>query len=652
MSKGSAPPAPDYTGAAQETAKGNLQNLNQQTWANRPTQVTPWGTSSWTTSTDNAAYQRALSDWQASGFDPKTKPDASTFTTWTNNVTLSPQEQAALNSQQQIQQNQSQLAQGLQGQVQSQMQNGFNAPTMDSYMSGVPSVHANFHGFNPQGVGAVDQSQINPASFTGSYHGLDQNFNSGAQQNTTFNGGPGLNNNFQTNTPGQNTTFNSGVPGTNTTFGSDANPVNQNFQSSAGPLQTSVDGSQIHTDPNSFTAGAGGVNLNAPQFDQATADAGTKAAYDASTGLLTDQWHQDTKNLDSQLRMQGLTPGTEAYNNAMQNMMRVQGQQQDQLANQAVLTGNQLANTNYASALAGYQAHNAAQGQAFDQGLNSFGAANQALGQQFNQNVTGAQFGNAAKGQQFSQDLTGFNANNAAQQQQFSQDATGFGLTNDARNQAYANALNGYNASNQARNTQFGQDLSAANFNNAASTQQFQNNLNSYNAQNAANATQYQNELSGFNANNAASSQALQNDLGQYASALQGQSQHNAAVGQAYNQALGAYGVNQQAQLNSNAAQQQAYEQAMQQYQNAYQNAYQNYLQPLNSMNAVLTGQQVGMPQMPGFTAAGYTPGADYSGAASALGQYNSGVAAQDAANRSSVMGTVGSLATAAAIAY
>lgn len=90
----------------------------------------------------------------------------------------------------------------------------------------------------------------------------------------------------------------------------------------------------------------------------------------------------------------------------------------------------------------------------------------------------------------------------------------------------------------------------------------------------------------------------------------------------------------------------------MQQYTTAYQNAYQNYLQPLNSMNAVLTGQQVASPSMPNFTAAGYTPGADYSGAASATGQYNSGIAAQNGANASSTMGTVGSLAAAAAIAY
>jgi hypothetical protein len=55
---------------------------------------------------------------------------------------------------------------------------------------------------------------------------------------------------------------------------------------------------------------------------------------------------------------------------------------------------------------------------------------------------------------------------------------------------------------------------------------------------------------------------------------------------------------------------------------------------------------------MPSFTAAGYTPGADYSGAASATGQYNSGVAAQNSANASSTLGTIGTLGTAAAIFF
>jgi hypothetical protein len=69
-------------------------------------------------------------------------------------------------------------------------------------------------------------------------------------------------------------------------------------------------------------------------------------------------------------------------------------------------------------------------------------------------------------------------------------------------------------------------------------------------------------------------------------------------------------------------------------------------------MNAVLTGQQVQSPTFQGFSQAGYTPGTDYSGAASSLGQWNSGVMAQDTANRSSTLGTIGTLGTAAALFF
>lgn len=509
MSKGSSAPAPDYTGAAQATAAGNAQNLTAQTVANRPDQITPWGSSTWASTTDMDAYNEAVKNWQISGSDPTNKPDANTYIKWTNTTTLTPAEQAALDDQQKIQTNQSALASTLQGQVASTMANGFQAPDMSSYLNGVGSVNTNFQSFNPSGVGAVDQTKFDPSAYTSAYQGL-----------------------------------------------------NQNFTSTAGPLQTSVSSAPVQTDPNAYTNGAGSVNLNAPQFDQAAADAGTSAAYKASTGLLTDGWQQDQSNLDAKLRSQGLVPGSEAYNNAMQNTLRVQAQQQDQLANQAVVTGSQIANANYASSLAGYQAGNAAQNQAYTQGLASFNAANSAAGQQYSQNMGNATLNNTAAAQQYSQDLSKFNADNAA------------------------------------------------------------------------------------------ATQGLNNGLAQNQAAVQNQAAYNTAAGQAYSQALASYGANQEAIQSSNAAQQQAYAQAMQQYTTAYQNQYQNYLQPLNSMNAVLTGQQVQSPAIPSFTAAGYTPGVDYTSAASSAGQYASGISAQNSANSSATMGTVGTLAMAAAMYF
>lgn len=75
MGKSSAPPAPDYSSAAKETASGNLDATRAATKANRINQVTPYG---------SLTYSQTGSD-----------PDAG----WTQTQTLSPQAQAALDQQ-------------------------------------------------------------------------------------------------------------------------------------------------------------------------------------------------------------------------------------------------------------------------------------------------------------------------------------------------------------------------------------------------------------------------------------------------------------------------------------------------------------------------------------------------------------------------
>ena len=50
MGKGSSPPpAPDYSAAAREQGDVDKEALAQQTYANRPDQITPWGTTQWST---------------------------------------------------------------------------------------------------------------------------------------------------------------------------------------------------------------------------------------------------------------------------------------------------------------------------------------------------------------------------------------------------------------------------------------------------------------------------------------------------------------------------------------------------------------------------------------------------------------------------
>jgi len=73
MSKGSAPAAPDYVGAAEKTAAGNLEAAKYATTANRANQVTPYGSLTWTK-------------------DP--------WENWTQSVNLTPQGQALLDQDQ------------------------------------------------------------------------------------------------------------------------------------------------------------------------------------------------------------------------------------------------------------------------------------------------------------------------------------------------------------------------------------------------------------------------------------------------------------------------------------------------------------------------------------------------------------------------
>ena len=97
--KGSAPATPDYTGATQLQGEINKENLNTQNYANRPTINTPWGTQSWGT--------------QAS-VDPAT---GQVVTSWTQNNSLAPGLQSALNNQLNIQAGKSDLANGFMSRV-------------------------------------------------------------------------------------------------------------------------------------------------------------------------------------------------------------------------------------------------------------------------------------------------------------------------------------------------------------------------------------------------------------------------------------------------------------------------------------------------------------------------------------------------------
>lgn len=109
-----APAAPDYMQAALQQAAASQQLATQNTWANRPTVNTPWGSQTWGTGT---------------AVDPATGQNV---TTWNQNISLSPDQQASLDSQNAIQQGRSGAAQQLLGQATSATATPFDWSSMPS----------------------------------------------------------------------------------------------------------------------------------------------------------------------------------------------------------------------------------------------------------------------------------------------------------------------------------------------------------------------------------------------------------------------------------------------------------------------------------------------------------------------------------------
>lgn len=107
MSK-SSPAPPDYTGAAQAQGQSSLENTELQTVANRPDVSTPFGTTSWS---------------ETPTYDPVTNTEVGQ---WSQNTTLDPQSQAAIESQLNILQGKSGLAENDISQVQDSLGNPIN----------------------------------------------------------------------------------------------------------------------------------------------------------------------------------------------------------------------------------------------------------------------------------------------------------------------------------------------------------------------------------------------------------------------------------------------------------------------------------------------------------------------------------------------
>ena len=399
MSKGKAPPPPDYTGAALAQAQASKENLNIQNFANRPTVNTPWGTESWTTSATT---------------DPAT---GQAVTQWTQNTTLNPELQAALNSQIGLQQQRSNLAEGFMGRVQDAYSQPFDMQSLPAMTS----------------AGTPGQLSAGVADYS-----------------------PGLS---------------TGVGQQDVARGFDFFGPQMSVNPMLGNVSGAVGRESLQRNLNL------GDNPAMPAFDASYRDS---IATDL-VGRMMPVHQMQQQALETQLANQGFQKGTEAYKrsfddlagrqaserynaldmagNEAQRLYSMQMGQRQQAFNEDVGAGNfanSAAQSAFGQNLAAGQFGNQAAGQAFNQALGAGQFANQAQGQLYNQQMGQAdlynraggqsfqqglaaqQFGNQALGQASAMDIARQQANNAAAMQQFNMSQQYADQQNRLRQQAIA----------------------------------------------------------------------------------------------------------------------------------------------------------------------------------------------------------------------
>ncbi len=291
------------------------------------------------------------------------------------------------------------------------------------------------------------------------------------------------------------------------------------------------------------------------------------ALYNANTQYLDPQFAQSQAKMESQLANQGITRGSEAYNNAMLNFNNQKQQAYTDARNQAIGQGTA-----------------AAQG-LFGMGLQGAQFGNTALGQQFGQNVTAQQLANASAAQNNANAQTNMGLTNAALGQQFGQNVTSANFANAAQQQAYDQAQGNAQLQNAAQAQQYGQNLSDMQAQNTAVGQRF-----------------------GMDTSNQASTNNAQTQ--QYNAAMANANLNNQQLSQLYNQQL------QSGQMSNAASNQQlAQNQAIQQ-------------NDLNILQALRTGAQLNTANLPAVGVSqpaqlANWQGADFLGAATAKGQYD-----------------------------
>lgn len=398
--KSNPPAAPNYTAAAEATAAANNAQTDKQTWANRPTINTPWGTSSWSA---------------VAGTDPAT---GLPINNWTNTINLSPEQQAALGSQQAITAGRSSAALGLLGQATDAFSRpidyagapqlfGYGGPAQLNISGGPRSANLRTNPFDPMSRASIST----PQSFgqTGSFLPNPQNVTAGAPQPNTNTGGGsstsppntgtgGGGGNFSNAGNGNGMLFNpyygwvngqppppNNPPPSTTTGGANGGGGSPSG-SGGGMLFNPYDGfnwttmgypdampSSYVTDPAGTRGGANAsMYPGGPPVPNRTPSSGMDFFSDNATNAIRERMQpmmdRRRSQLENQLLNQGMTRGSEAWNNAMGDL----GQQENDANLAAVQAGINQGNVAFGQGMQLGQFSNAASQSEFDNAMKAY----------------------------------------------------------------------------------------------------------------------------------------------------------------------------------------------------------------------------------------------------------------------------------------
>ena len=652
-------PAPvDNTAAAQSTALSNLNFAQLVDANNKVNTVNQNGSVKYSSEDrlDNAAYTRALDHWRSTGANPKTKPSQNEFveTVWTQTESLNPTLRRTLTDQQTAGEYMASAQRDAANKARNSLKTNYTAPNVSNYLKNLPALDqsklSQVKAYDSKATlstnlaDGLDRLNVDNNKKVGAFNSQNTNLDTNVNDNlsgvgTTKDVGTNLNNFNTTAKVDTNVGDNLANVGsvqsiadraaafqskakTNTNVDAataGAKALNQDgaglmadFKNTAGNVQTAlnsnakIDGSltdnlranNVNMAQQSFNQGGSKVKTAAPTFDESVSDKYAKAAYEAQMSFMRDDMAGARNQEANRLALQGLGVDSEASKGAMSSVYNTQAKQLNQLANQSVLTGNEIARANYGSQLAGFQAGNDAEAQRYAQELQKFNANQSANAQAFGQNQQLFNANNSAQQQIFENDATRANFANSAQQQKFNQQSQAYqnnlnakqtnqSIINDAnaaRNQAFNQGLQKFAAGNEAQQQQFGMDQAAyqqrlaqlatnadlTNQNNQAQAQRYSQATNNFNLNNAANAQQFDQQNAGY-----------QNYLAQQAALAARVDQNNSAQAQRYSQATNNFN------LNNSARNAQFAQNVERQNQNIAQATTNAQLQQMDNQNAL-----------------------------------------------------------------